>query len=130
MLVQLIRASSQYYSYAVVYHQESFIYFGGSRDGRENGNSVIAKYDPTRPLKWSSIGSLVSRRYGNGAVFDGNYFLVVGGKRTYDDRDPIKTEKCTLNGSTMTCQEQQPELEKYVKYPELFLVAEDYCKNI
>ena len=68
-----------YYSYAVVYHQESFIYFGGSRDlivSDTPGNSIVAKFDLTRPQRWSNIGSLVTGRSGNAAVFDGNYFLV------------------------------------------------------
>ena len=57
----------------------------------------------------------------HGAIFDGTYFLVAGGW-SYSNR--FKTEKCSLSGSTMTYQEQQPELLRYELYPELFLVKE------
>ena len=62
----------------------------------------------------------------HGAIFDGTYFLVAGGW-SYSNR--FKTEKCSLSGSTMTCQEQQPELLRYERYPELFLVPDDFCRS-
>ena len=84
----------------MVHFQESFIYFGG-----EDGKSVITKFDSTT-RQWSKIGNLVTGRMDHGVMFDGTNFLVAGG---YDAS--LKTEKCSLTGSTMTCQQQEPELE-------------------
>ena len=103
----------------MVHFEESFIYFGGEGN---SGSSVIAKFD-SATRQWSNIGNLVTGRQDHGAIFDGRYFLVAGGY------DTLKTERCILVGSTMTCQEQQPELGYYRNYPELFLVPDDYCKN-
>ena len=52
-----------------------------------------------------------------------NGISVVGG---FNEK---KTEKCSLVGSAMTCQQQEPELYNYGYYPELFLVQDDYCKK-
>ena len=72
------------------------------------------------------VGTLVNARFGHGAIFDGEKFLVIGG---YDGGNQPKNEVCTLNGSTMTCVEQSTTLDAYKYYPELFLVAEDFGKN-
>ena len=111
---------SSYIYYAVVYFQDSFIYFGGY--GISDDLSVISKFDSTT-RQWSNLGNLVTGRFDHGAIFDGTYFLIIGGYDTH------KTEKCSLSGSTMTCQQQQPELTDYRAYPELFLVPGDFCKN-
>ena len=100
--------------------EQSFIYFGGYG---VDGNSVIAKFDSTT-RQWSNIGNLMTGRDHHSAIFDGSYFLVVGGLG-----GSFKTEKCSLVGSSMTCEQQEPELVKYEAYPELFLVDDDYCKN-
>ena len=118
-----MKASSydnHYYEYAVVHFQDCFIYFGG--DG-SSGYSVIAKFDSTT-REWSNIGHLITGRMVHGAIFDGSYFLVIGG---FDDY--YQTEKCSFSGSTMTCTQQQPDLYRYQMYPELFLVPNDFCKN-
>ena len=63
-------------------------------------------------------------RYAHNVIFDGEHFLVVGG------RDIKKTERCTLNNGLMTCTEQNPELKDCARYPELFLVPVDFCKEL
>ena len=104
----------------MVYFQESFIYFGGRGSDR---SSMIAKFD-SMTRQWSKIGNLVAGREDHGAIFDGIYFLIIGGYG-----ETIKTEKCSLSGSTMTCQQQQPELTEYQQYPELFLVPDNFRGN-
>ena len=87
--------------YAVVRFQEFFIYFGGVADTTDVFR--IAKFDSVT-RKWSNLGNMVTARSKHGVDFDGTYFLVAG---DYKNR---KTEKCTLTGSTMTCQQQGPNL--------------------
>ena len=107
----------------MVYFEGSFIYFGG--DGSRRRKSTIASFDSTT-RQWSYLGTLVTGREDHGATFDGKYFLVVGG---FNPDDDMKTEKCSLSNSTMTCQQQQPDLFRYEAYPELFIVPDDFCKN-
>ena len=109
----------------MLYHQGAFFYFGGEGLLEQD---VIAKFDETT-RQWSHIGYLLSGRNNHGAIFEGNHFLVIGGDPYEDwhDDNSLKTEKCTLTGSGMICEEQQPELEGYSEYPELFLVPGDYC---
>ena len=103
----------------MVHFQDAFIYFGGAGP---SGRSVIAKFD-SATRQWSNLGNLVAGREDHGVIFDGTYFLVAGGYH-----DSYKTEKCRLTGSTMTCQQQEPELYEY-QTPELFLVPDDFCKS-
>ena len=71
--------------------------------------------------RWSLAGNLKSDRYGHGVVFDGSSFLVIGG---FGDQ---KTENCILEGTVMTCTEQESSaLENYYKYPALFLTFDNY----
>ena len=75
-----------YNEYAVVYYEDSFIYFGGFAlddvDDDFMDFSTIAKFDTTT-RQWSRIGNLINEanfpgRKAHGAIFDGSYFLVVG----------------------------------------------------
>ena len=79
-------------------------------------------------LNRSKAGSLIHGRQGHGAIFDGENFLIIGGRKQ-NVEDPVKNEVCTLNNSTMTCVEQTTALRKYVFYPELFLVTGEYAKD-
>ena len=63
-----------------------------------------------------------SAREGHNVIFDGAQFLVIGGDGRY------QTEKCTLANDQMTCAEQNPELNNYVDYPELYLVPSAFCE--
>ena len=64
---------------------------------------------------------MLQGRWEHNVIFDGNYFLVIGGS------DKLMTEKCSYYGSKMTCQLQEPTLNEYELYPELFLVPADFC---
>ena len=75
------------------------------------------------------VGFLKHGRSGPGAIFDGEKFLIIGGKIN-TDYDPVENEVCTLEGSTMTCVEQSTALKDYAYYPELFLVADDFGKDL
>ena len=55
-------------------------------------------------------------------IYDGSHLLVVGGEYTRE------TEKCSIESGSVTCTSQNPELDYYSKYPELFLVPESFCK--
>ena len=65
----------------------------------------------------------VNARRGHAVIYDGENFLVVGGFGNF------KNEVCTLSGN-MTCVEQSETLDYYAYYPELFLVTEDFGKDI
>ena len=79
-------------------------------------------------------GALKRGRSDHGVIFDGEKFLIIGGRgenwwETADRRN-IKNEVCTLEGTTMTCVEQSTTLYYYLDSPELFLVAVDFDKNV
>ena len=75
-----------------------------------------------------TVGSLVDSRRAHGAVFDGDKFLLIGGRKN-DDFEPVVTEVCTLKDSTMTCVEQSEALDQYAYYPELFIVSQNFGKD-
>ena len=58
-----------WYYYAVVYYDNSFIYFG---------DRFINKFD-AKTRQWSQIGEMLQGRWEHNVIFDGNYFLVIGG---------------------------------------------------
>ena len=73
---------------------------------------------------WTDAGTLVTGRWHHNAIYDGESLIVVGGRGTK------KTEVCNLSNGIFFCVEQNPELEYYYVYPELFLVAENFCKEL
>ena len=75
----------------------------------------------------SRAGFLANGRHGHGAIFDGENFLVIGG---YKSGDPVMNEVCTLDGSRMACVEQPINMEDYYEFPELFLVPDDFGKDL
>ena len=71
--------------------------------------------------QWSLVGKLQYSRGAHGVIYEGSSFLVVGGDGVR------KTEKCVLNGTAMTCTEQQsPALDNYKYFPALFLTVDNY----
>ena len=95
---------------------------GGQTDKSEN-DSTIGKLDSNS--NWSKAGELSTGRYGHAAIYDGNFMLVVGGWN-----NDYKTEKCAFSSGGITCTEQNPSLDYYSDYPELFLVPADFCKSL
>ena len=108
----------------VVYIGDSFYVVGGRADG--GYITTIGKLDANS--RWSKAGDLSTARSGHGAIFDGEYLIVVGGSKR--GSDPLKTEKCEFGDDGITCTEQSPLLYRYNYYPELFLVEKDFCKNL
>ena len=110
-------ASSYIYYAAIIYVDGAFYVFGGTPSIR-----AIGKLDATTTI-WSKTGYMKTSRYAHNVIFDGRHFLVIGGYGTK------KTERCTIKQDEMTCVEQAPELTYYARYPELFLVPDNYCKE-
>ena len=110
----------------MVYHDRAFYLFGGFASSRSSTQTIARLDAETRT--WSKAGSLKNGRYGHGAIFDGEKFLVLGGRTNLTG--PMKNEVCTLSGTSMTCEESSNTLEKYVYYSELFLVTEHFGKDI
>ena len=110
----------------MLYYERAFYIFGGFTSS--NGyQQTIARLDADTQT-WSKAGSLKNGRYGHGAIFDGEKFIVLGGYPS--GNGPVKNEVCTLSGTSMTCEEASNTLENYYASPELFLVPEHFGKDI
>ena len=109
-------------SFAVVFFDSGFYYFGGYTKFPNAYNfGVIARLD-SNSFQWSKIGQLNKGRSGHNAILIGDEFLIVGG---YGTRD---TEKCKYNDGEMVCSAQSPTLDDYGFFPELFAVPDDFCE--
>ena len=115
-----MKTGSYIIDYSILYFENAFIVFGGHHSSTK---SVIAKLD-LATTSWVKLGDLKVGRWGHNVIFDGEVFIVVGGSGT------MKTEKCSLSGSTMTCSEQNPTLANYYWYPALVMVPEDFCTEV
>ena len=107
---------SYFIDYAPIYHDKSFYVFGGRNFAKIARLNVAAK-------SWSIAGNLKKSRSGHSVIFNGNFFLVVGGSRT------MKTEKCLLKNNQMSCEELASELDSYAYYPFLLTVDSSFSKN-
>ena len=88
-----------------------------------NGGKTIGRFEAIQRV-WSKSGELKRGRYGHNAIYDGSSLIVVGGEGIY------KTERCEISNGQTTCTAQNPELNKYAYYPELFLVPVNFCKTL
>ena len=86
-------------------------------------SDLIAKLSDTE-FEWSLAGCLEQARAGHGVVFDGASFVVAVGQ--YDK----VTEKCTLEGDSVSCATLAPLLDAFAYYPEMFIVSENFCSKI
>ena len=66
-------------------------------------------------------GRLNNARYWHGAIVVDDHVLVIGGDGN------LKSEKCAFDNDEMVCVDQEPKLDFYYKWPELFKVDSDYC---
>ena len=108
----------------MVYIGDSFYVIGGEIDDNEIiGRRVIGRLDAIRRV-WSKSGELISKRSGHNAIYDGSSLIVGGGYGLY------KTERCVISNGQATCTDQNPELDYYSFYPELFLVKDNFCKTL
>ena len=104
------------YFYAPIYHSGAFYIFGGYPSDTQN----IGRLDAVT-FQWSLAGKLQNGRYAHGVIYEGSSFLIVGGDGSF------KTEECVLDGTVMTCTEQQSSpLSYYRYYPALFLTVDNY----
>lgn len=119
---------SNYIAHApVIYLSEAFYVIGGQSKGPQL-HSTIGRLD-TKTLEWTEAGNLVAKRSGHNAIFDGEVLIVVGGAGPLYD-DSIMSEVCSVvNGTEMMCESQEPELDGYGYYPELFSVWPAFCKT-
>ena len=116
------------YDITIVFVNNAFYVFGGIATNFDNSlaairSTSIGRFD-TATRKWSVAGSINTGRFQANTIFDGSSVLVVGGEGL------MKTEVCKLDetGIFFTCIEQDPILQDYKFYPELFLVPVDFCK--
>ena len=114
--------SSSIWYHANLIHNNRFVVFGGS-----GGGQTIAAYDYSTN-SWQKLGDLVNGRSEHAVIATQGAFLVVGN----DINGGTKTEKCTLNGNTMTCIEQDPvirSVEYYFYFQSfyLFYSTNNYC---
>ena len=73
--------------------------------------------------QWTKAGELKQARNGHNVIYDGEYLMVFGGD--YERQ----TEKCSLTDGSVSCTSQNPVLDFYTDYPELFLVSDDFCHH-
>ena len=81
-----------------------------------------ARFDLSTEI-WTQLGHLNTARGGHGVFYDGEVFLVIGG------RSDKFTEKCSLSEFEMSCTDMNTIFPDYAYYPGLFEVAEDFCSN-
>ena len=98
-------------------------YVIGGRTEFSDYDTTIGRLDATTMI-WSKSGNLVNGRHAHNAIYDGSSLIVVGGRD-----GSLKTEKCTISNDQVSCTAQNPSLENYKYYPELFLVPFNFCKT-
>ena len=120
-LFTLFEANNFIFNAPIIFLDEAFYVIGGLADAF--GTNIIGRLDASSKV-WSNSGQLVTRRTGHNAIYDGFNLIVIGG----DGPGARSTEKCTISNEKFTCSDQDPILNKYAYYPELFLVPEGFCK--
>ena len=75
--------------------------------------------------EWTRAGELNTGRHAHKVIYDGEFLIVVGGVATFDT---FKTEKCSIESGLISCVSQNPDLDNYAFYPELFLVPDSFCE--
>lgn len=86
-----------------------------------NSNNIARLDEVSR--RWSLAGSLESNRLWHNVIYDGAFFMVIGGYANQNATSKI--EKCVLEGTVMTCVEQESSVSGY-SLPALFLTTDDY----
>ena len=86
--------------------------------GIQNQN-LIARLDEVSKV-WSKVGTLNQGRYGHTVVFDGTFFMVIGGSGTEN------IERCSWKDSSMECTQLESSTRSYYLYPEVFILPDDF----
>ena len=110
------------YSAPVVHYKSAFYIFGGYTSKNGNNENRIARLDSNN-FTWSLVGELNQGRSGHNIIEIQDQILVVGGAYKF------KTERCNFVEGKIHCTEQEPKLEYYTLFPELFAVPKDYCNS-
>ena len=99
----------------VLTYGENFIVFGRG--------AVIALFDLSTQ-QWSRIGSTTySNRYHHNAIqLENGDIMVFGGTGEFG------TDLCTWNEGTLQCERQNPFVNRYTAWPEMFYVTNDFCQ--
>ena len=93
------------YHASVMHDQMFYVVSGyGKIDEEWTYVSTIAQYDPDND-KWTKVGDLNTARMYHNVIVSQGVFLVVGNG---------PTEKCQLEGNSMVCVDQEPNL--YYRY--------------
>ena len=114
------------FDYAVLNHNGGYILFGGFKGSSGLDGSVsttVARLDENN-TSWRKLGDIKNAREGHSAIYDGQVFLIIGGKGTET------TEKCSISESSIDCMDQSPILKDYESHPSLFLVPGDFCSEL
>ena len=109
---------------APIIYVEGFFYVSGGESDAESYVTTIGRLDAIT-MQWSKAGDLVYARRSHNVIYEGSSLVVVGGLP-----DLLRTEKCTISNDQVSCTAQNPSLENYAAYPELFLVPVGYCKTL
>lgn len=84
--------------------------------------------------EWTKMGELTEPRHAHGATIALDSFIVVGGQYstvTGHVYYQLSTERCDFasNGTSISCSTQNPIIDRFAHYPELFNVNQDYCSG-
>ena len=115
--------------YSIIYFNDGWLLFGGfippTVDTIQNSN-VIARLD-AGTYSWSQVGELLIARRAHNTIYDGSKFLIIGGI-VGETADDVETEQCQFIDNEISCVLQNPVLNNYQYYPELYLVPADFCQ--
>ena len=122
------------FAHTQTFHDGYFYIFGGFL-GLSDTNTVSRFHEESK--LWSKIGKIDSiytvlkiiclgalnhERRAHAVIFVEDYFLVVGG-----GLGQLPTEKCRLQGASLSCIQDVPYLTNYAYHPELFIVPDNFC---
>ena len=102
-----------------MFYKSKFLFFGG-HNGLTRTDEIYQL--SSQKFYWKNIGKLNHSRHGHSVALVDNHFLVVGGNGYF------KTERCKYSSDKIDCVEQEPKLNKWMFYPALMPVDDNYCK--
>ena len=111
-----------------MFFENGFYYFGGN-SGDSFGTLEKINCLDSKTFLWSTVGALLEKRQKNNVIEVQGQFLILGGEIKKDGLlGTVQTEKCVFEETKLQCSEQDPLLENYSNFPELFHISEDYCR--
>ena len=119
-----LNSINKFIARAPVVFIDGFFYVIGGYSDINRYDKTIGRLDATT-MVWSKSGDLVNGRSSHNVIYDDSSLIIVGGYKY-----PYKTEKCVISNDQVSCVSQNPDLDYYRYYPELFLVPVDFCKTL